>query len=152
MEQRATGNQVAVEPAVLAGAASREVGLPVAGVVTLDVEVIAGAEGMDQAGRQSLAVQATMGQHQRQVVGELMVRRPSVLAEDYVGLHLSGVQEVSIPGRWRRRGLAVELRIDKVPDLTLRGALESLLHYPHGCLEQTTSRCMGLLTCRSLLP
>jgi len=51
-----------------------------------------------------------------------------------------------LPGARRR------LEIAAVPEVELRPALERLLDYPHGCVEQTTSRLTAILHAPDLMP
>ncbi len=48
-------------------------------------------------------------------------------------------------------GLRIEVEVSPRPDVELRPALRALLDYPHGCLEQTTSRLFALVHATPLL-
>jgi len=56
---------------------------------------------------------------------------------------------VELPGRWQRRKARVRIGGG---DADLLPALERLLEYPHGCVEQTTSRAFPLLAWSHLHP
>lgn len=50
------------------------------------------------------------------------------------------------PGDWFAGTASSTLALGAVPGLEHAGALDALVGYPHGCLEQTTSRALALLT------
>ncbi|MBL8841126.1 MAG: hypothetical protein JNL90_06285 [Planctomycetes bacterium] len=63
-----------------------------------------------------------------------------------------GEHELALRGDWL--GDAVELRlvVDRRPQRQLEPLARALIDYPHGCLEQTTSRCHALLAVATLFP
>jgi hypothetical protein len=104
-------------------------------------------------GRPAIAVTAKLGALERRIEAGVTVRTPTAFAQQFTGLRFNGApQELTIPDDWSADGLAVRLRADTTPEVELRPAVESLVAYPYGCLEQTTSRAMALLACRALLP
>lgn len=98
-----------------------------------------------------LKVVATMGTLRREVVGRVVVRPPALYAEDRIGVVAAGQARIVVPDGWAG---AVKARIvaHEEPDAALLPALESMLRYPYGCVEQTTSRCRALLACARMLP
>ncbi len=101
--------------------------------------------------RSGLRLVASCGEHRREVTGWVVVRPPAIWAQERIGLVCEGRAEVVVPQDWLP-GLRGQLVVHADPDARLLPALESLLCYPYGCVEQTTSRCRSLLACARLLP
>ncbi|MBK8979512.1 MAG: hypothetical protein IPM29_26730 [Planctomycetes bacterium] len=99
-----------------------------------------------------LRIAATLGAEHRTVTLPVDLREQRVLAEEYLGAVLGDAQELTIPTDFAADGLRAVLEVDAVPDVHLRPALEALIAYPYGCVEQTTSRGFALLACSALLP
>ncbi|NOY75840.1 MAG: hypothetical protein GXP32_08625, partial [Kiritimatiellaeota bacterium] len=53
--------------------------------------------------------------------------------------------EFTIPGDWEPGTSSAELRISEAPATLLKNALDDLLGYPYGCVEQTTSKAFPML-------
>ena len=127
-----------------------QVALAMGASLSLDVELLAGAP--SPAVTPGLRVRASLGQHHREVAQAVLVRAPDAFATDYLGISLGAAQDIVVPADWQAHDLEVVLQLSGHPDQQLRPALESLLHYPYGCVEQTTSKGMALLACAALLP
>lgn len=119
-------------------------------ITTIDVEVTAAAP--PSGATPALTVTAVLGAHHRRVEQPILVRSPSAFATDHVGIALGAAQDLTVPADFEAHDLQLSLRLSSHPDQQLRPALEALLHYPYGCLEQTTSKGMALLACQALLP
>ena len=117
---------------------------------TLRIRVRAGHEVGAQGRVQGLRVLARMGPETRTVEQRFPVRPAACFDVDRRGLTLEGSTKVRVPGTWIPGTVKVRLVAGGSPDLQMGPALEALVRYPYGCVEQTTSRCMALLACRSL--
>lgn len=102
-------------------------------------------------GDQGLELRARLNGAERGLTALASVRPSSQFSVERIGLAVEGRRGVVIPGEWVPGTLAARLTLDGDPMASLRPALESLMHYPYGCAEQTLSRLFGLLACRSLL-
>jgi len=75
--------------------------------------------------------------------------------EQTVRLAFDAKQEVplgpQLPGEWLTDFVRVEASVSNMPYLNQIGQLDMLLHYPYGCIEQTTSATMPLLVIGELL-
>jgi uncharacterized protein YfaS (alpha-2-macroglobulin family) len=76
--------------------------------------------------------------------------------EQTIRLSMDTKQEVQlaayIPKDWRADYMRMEASVSPMPYLNQVSHLESLIHYPYGCIEQTTSATMPLLVMGDLLP
>jgi uncharacterized protein YfaS (alpha-2-macroglobulin family) len=104
-------------------------------------------------GRGTIKFVATSGEHRAQAQIDLEVRSPNAPTTERVQKVLEGGQDWStdlIP-----HGMAgtntVTLEISAVPPLDLERRLQYLIHYPYGCLEQTTSSVFPQLYLPTLL-
>jgi len=61
-------------------------------------------------------------------------------------------QKLKIPAHWMAGTGTLEITLSRKPNLRFVSGLEYLLHYPYGCVEQTTSTAMPLLYAGNLLP
>lgn len=121
-------------------------------ILDLSLPFVAGAAGGKAAIAQGFRVHASLGDLHRYVEKSCLVRPMAVYSDDRRGLALKGTKTFVVPGEWTDRGPKVSLRVSMRPDQRLLPLLESLVHYPYGCLEQTLSTCWPLLSCRTLLP
>ncbi len=75
--------------------------------------------------------------------------------EQTIRLSLDTKQDIAlasyIPKDWRNDYARVEASVSTMPYLNQLGHLEQLVHYPYGCIEQTTSATMPLLVMGDLL-
>ncbi len=78
---------------------------------------------------------------------ELPVRPPAPLQTrvDTLGVLSGQTAVVALPGEWLAGTARNTVLCSTLPSVTLRGALEYLLKYPYGCIEQTVSSAMPLL-------
>ena len=129
---------------------------------THEVEV----EGLDIVARKpELTLRAQSGRHvarisvtarsakgtTRTLSRRLAIRPPVPYQTQTRVIALRGKTDVSLPGRWHKRGRRVTLRVGSSSALAMVPALEVLHRYPYGCVEQTTSRAFPLLAWRELL-
>jgi uncharacterized repeat protein (TIGR01451 family) len=56
-----------------------------------------------------------------------------------------------IPTNWRKDYLRMNVSISNMPYLTTLSHIDHLIHYPYGCIEQTTSSTMPLLAIEEIL-
>jgi uncharacterized protein YfaS (alpha-2-macroglobulin family) len=118
---------------------------------SIDLEVRALAE-PDEPGAARIHAEARCGDDERRVSIEVELRRRVLPQLEQIGLRLDAVQQVRIAEDFVAEGLRAELIVDALPDVHLRPALEALIEYPYGCVEQTTSRGIALLATAALLP
>ncbi|GAB4139809.1 MAG: alpha-2-macroglobulin [Planctomycetota bacterium] len=118
-------------------------------MVSLDVEVR--VEGVPSEEEPEIRVVAEIGGERSEVAQKILVRRPSVFASEDLGIRLGERRELRIAEDWQP-GFEATLSLSAFPDRHMRPLLESLLSYPYGCVEQTTSKGMALLACSALLP
>lgn len=133
----------------LAGDAPATLPLAAGAVATVEVWLRAQEPQDGQPGR--LVVAATLGDATRTVSVDLHVRTLRLLQQQHFGLRLGEAQQVRIPDDFAAEDLGAVLTVDAVPDRQLAPALEALVQYPYGCVEQTTSRGLALLACAALL-
>jgi uncharacterized protein YfaS (alpha-2-macroglobulin family) len=87
----------------------------------------------------------------RHVKKEFVVRNPGIYEELSLGLVLSDEGKIKLPGVWQGGRAKGELRLSYRPDSRLLAPLETLVRYPYGCVEQTSSKGYALLACADLL-
>ena len=89
-----------------------------------------------------------LGAHEDRLEVTVPVRYPAATESKLLTgrIHKSGT--VSLPSFANVE--SVELVLGKSPLVPLEGRLRHLLDYPHGCVEQTTSKTIPLLACRDL--
>jgi len=87
----------------------------------------------------------------RKIQSSFNVRNPGIYEELSVGVVLDGTGTIELPGIWQSGYAKGELIISHRPDSRLLAPLETLVSYPYGCVEQTTSKGMSLLACADLL-
>ncbi len=98
---------------------------------------------------QGLRVTGTLGKNRRVVEGRFSVRRPGVLQIEHIGIANREHSTIAVSRDWSGT-VSGRLVISTSPDARLAPALEALIDYPHGCVEQTSSRGLALLACQSL--
>ena len=78
---------------------------------------------------------------------ELVVRPASVLHTESRWSRVEAGQTLTLAPEagFERDGLAVEVSVGPRPEVELRPVLRALVDYPHGCVEQTSSRLLALL-------
>ncbi len=59
--------------------------------------------------------------------------------------------QAELPSDWRPDFIRIEASVSSLPYLNQLGHLSALIHYPYGCIEQTTSSTMPLLAIGELL-
>jgi len=87
----------------------------------------------------------------REVEASFDVRNPGIYEEVSMAVTLSESGEIKIPGLWQGGRVKGELVLSNRPDMRLLAPLETLVGYPYGCVEQTTSKGFALLACTDLL-
>ena len=92
-------------------------------------------------GKGKIHVIATSGKFRAENEVWLEVRTPNVSSSRFQRATLApGQSWTGDLTRFRTRGTQVaNLEVSALPPVNLDGRLEYLIHYPHGCLEQTTS-------------
>lgn len=104
----------------------------------------------DVAGLQALRCAASIGERRREISARIHVRPMAAFATVRSGIAAAGPLAIEgdfLPGTVRAR-----VTLAGSPEARLLPALLELTQYPHGCAEQTTSRCFAILGCRGLLP
>ena len=98
-------------------------------------------------GPASLAVTARLGSETASARVELAVRPPSSLClKSGSGAVEPGTKaRIALPGGWLKGTDKYSLSFSTLPTLKLGASLRYLLHYPYGCVEQTTSSAFPLL-------
>ncbi len=76
---------------------------------------------------------------------------PLTLTHDVTRVAAGERIDARVPGSWLPGHAKARLVVGDVPGLASLPALERLLEYPHGCVEQTTSRAFVLLAWSALL-
>ncbi len=115
---------------------------------TFSVPVVAGTG----EGTQRLTVSASLGAESRVADAAIAVRPLTEFSVERIGLALPGAGAAHVDPTWRRDSLRARVVVDARPDARLLPAVAALIDYPHGCVEQTASRCVALLAGRALLP
>lgn len=116
-------------------------------VCTVEVAVKAGPT----AGSQGFRVCAALGEERRTATAQVAVRPAARYTVERIGLAVDGKAEVALGGRWQGGQAAGRLVLGGAPREQLRPAVEALLAYPYGCVEQTASQGFALLAGGSLL-
>lgn len=103
------------------------------------------------AGTQGIRCVARLGDAVREALFEVGVREVRERARERTGFVAQGETRLDVPAGFLEDGLSARLVLHASADAQLAPAIESLVEYPHGCAEQTTSRGMALLAARPLL-
>ncbi len=119
-------------------------------VVTTHPELRVRATNALDVARLSITAASSTGRS-RTVSRKLAVRSPIPYQTHTRIIELNGRTEISLPGKWQTKGRRVSLRVGSESYLTLLPALDELLRYPYGCVEQTTSRAFSVLAWRDLV-
>lgn len=98
-------------------------------------------------GTASLTLRARLGDEAAVESVELPIRPPSTLRFDSGSGSVQAGQtgEFTLPGDWLKGTARYWLSFSGLPTLKLASSLRYLLHYPYGCIEQTTSTAFPLL-------
>jgi uncharacterized protein YfaS (alpha-2-macroglobulin family) len=105
-------------------------------------------------------IEARLGEHSDRVAIALPVREATIMrthvfhgmVEDRpTDVPVKLPEPVSQLSKERARRGKVELTLSSVPTLGVMGALKYLLQYPHGCVEQTSSRVFPLAGLREMI-
>jgi uncharacterized protein YfaS (alpha-2-macroglobulin family) len=131
-------------PATIVGEASRTLTLPNESEDTVYFSL----RTADQAGPLRLNLSASGNQERTQATGELPVRPdlPAATVETAGQLSQGSLALPAVDAQSFRPDTANRsLRVSPLPLVQLTGKLRSLLRYPYGCLEQTTSRAFPLI-------
>lgn len=107
------------------------------------------AKGVDAV---ELRIRARLADESAAVSLRIPVRDVAVYSTERRGMWLRGPQRLELGAGWQAAGFRFRARVDASPELALAPSLQALLGYPHGCLEQTTSKAWALLACQDLLP
>ncbi len=88
---------------------------------------------------------------ERRLDVDLLVRELRLLQEEHHGLSLRPGDSLRLGEEFAAEDLTVRIQVSPTPAPQLRPALQSMVQYPYGCVEQTTSRGFVLLGCAALL-
>ena len=113
----------------------------------IDLRIRAGAA----PGVQGLGATAQAGREIAVHDAAVPVRSQGLATTERIAFATEAGQDLVVPGAWAPGARGRIVLLDG-PDGALLPALAALVAYPHGCLEQTTSRASAVLACRSLLP
>jgi len=91
---------------------------------------------------------ARLGTHEDRLDITVPVRYPSATESVLLGGRIRRAQDLSLPPFARIE--SVELLLGRSALVPMEGQLRALLEYPHGCVEQTTSKTIPLLACHNL--
>jgi uncharacterized protein YfaS (alpha-2-macroglobulin family) len=91
---------------------------------------------------------ARLGVHEDRLEITLPVRYPSAMESILLSGRIRRIHQFSLPPFARID--SVELLLGRSALVPMEGQLRQLLDYPHGCVEQTTSKTIPLLACRGL--
>jgi uncharacterized protein YfaS (alpha-2-macroglobulin family) len=110
---------------------------------TADFMIIAG----EKPGNAVLEIRASGGVDSAQVKVELPNRPPQPLVTRFgSGIVRDGEPaRLEMPSDWLEGTDEYQLRVASMPALRFAGGIQYLLSYPHGCVEQTTSKVFPLL-------
>ncbi len=147
VEASVSVNVAASQGVELRGDAQRQVVLADGKTLSFDVELV--ATGLSDGAL--IAVNAVCGDQRREVEVVVPVQPAGLFETRRVGLHLAADGSLTIPGKWAPGTRTARLVIAPGVGADLLPALEALLRYPHGCVEQTSSRAHAVLACRPLL-
>jgi alpha-2-macroglobulin len=92
-------------------------------------------------GQGELKFTATSGKHRATAVVNLAVRTPStpMLEYEHKTLQPGETWDASLTPHGLLGTNTATLEVASIPPMNLQARLDYLIHYPHGCLEQTTS-------------
>lgn len=114
---------------------------------TFEVPLIAGAS----PGAGALRVHATLGGYAREISLSLPIRSSARRSTERIAIVVDASMTLPYPGEWLGGTLEAELKLDLDPARALIPAAMTLLEYPHGCCEQTSSRGIAILAARELI-
>ncbi|HEX6915601.1 MAG TPA: alpha-2-macroglobulin family protein, partial [Chitinophagaceae bacterium] len=128
---------------------------------TQQVSFTNGGEGMayirtrvgGNTGIAKLRIEATMGKEKVSYETEIDVRNPNPLTTQVKEFVLQPGQRISsdVAMIGDAQSSKATLEISSIPALNLQKRLSYLIHYPHGCIEQTTSSVFPQLVLNQLL-
>lgn len=97
---------------------------------------------------------AVMGAHTDAVEVELPILSPGTKKSLLVSTHVDGEGKLAVtfPENRFAKTEEIELLVSKTQLTELRGAVDYVMGYPYGCIEQTTSRAYPLVMLKDLLP
>lgn len=122
--------------------------VPAGGTATVSVPVVVSGD------RVSVTFDAVMGRHADAIEVEVPVLEPGVARTQVVSQTVSGDATLSLtlPPDRVRGSEALEVVASTTALTELRDAVDYLMGYPNGCIEQTTSRAYPLVMLEDLLP
>lgn len=121
----------------ITSAASQQVNFSSPDEKTIFFEVEVG----NTTGITNFEVIATSGSEKASYQVEVDITNPNPLTTEYIDVVLAANSSQTI--NWETFGMAgsnqARLELATMPTINFHGRLQYLIHYPHGCLEQTTS-------------
>jgi alpha-2-macroglobulin len=102
----------------------------------------------------TVAFKASLGQDRDAIELSLPIRRMEYRIRRSASGYLGGASTFDIPvnKNFLPGSLEVEAVVAATPLATLQDALDMLLEYPHGCIEQTSSRAYPLVVLGDIIP
>jgi uncharacterized protein YfaS (alpha-2-macroglobulin family) len=91
-------------------------------------------------------------EHERHLQTLTRVRQPMRFEHEFQSVVSEGRHEIPLSMGWHLGSLQAELSVGASFAMQLRPALQALIRYPYGCVEQTTSRAYALLAVHALAP
>jgi uncharacterized protein YfaS (alpha-2-macroglobulin family) len=131
----------------LRGESDRELVLPAETTTSFDVEIV----GTEAATGATISATASAGGERRTVHAVVPVQPIGFHTETRLGVHAAADEQLRIPGSWAPGSRRARVVVAPGVGAELLPSLEALLQYPHGCVEQTSSRAQAVLACHPLL-
>lgn len=145
--------QLSAEGLEVEGAAARKVWIPAQGSALVEVPVRVSARGGQEV---ALQLNARMGADRDAVRIALPVSdrgtRERLVVSRQIPASDAGELQVALPSERLPGTTELEVRVSTTALSELGDAVSYLMQYPHGCLEQTTSRAYPLVMLEDLLP
>lgn len=102
----------------------------------------------DQLGPRRFSIRATLGTHQDQLEIAIPIHYPAPTETELISGRSDGGTDLPFPSMENVQSVTLGLGLNDL--VFMEAELRRLLEYPHGCVEQTTSKTLPLLVLRDL--